>query len=136
VAGNFCSQAAAASGRDAAGVLSAWVGCLALVGLHHPSHPLHGLCPAPCSPGASAASEQPATLAVISEGSEDPSCKTPSGWEGSVPGPWPCSDALSVPSAARGTGNASDSSCSDGEAADAGAASAGCEEESAGTCAA
>lgn len=54
--------------------------------------------------------------------------------EGSIPRLQPCPYALLVPSAARGTGNTSNSSCGDREAADAGAAPAGCQEEGAGMC--
>lgn len=53
---------------------------------------------------------------------------------GSIPRLQPCPNALLVPSAARGTGNTSNSSCGDREAADAGAAPSGCQEEGAGMC--
>lgn len=53
---------------------------------------------------------------------------------GSFPRLHPYPYDLLVPSAARGTGNTSNSSCGDREAADAGAAPTGCQEEGAGMC--
>lgn len=98
--------------------------------IHLSSHPLLG-CTLLCSPAANAAREQLHRLLLMKRME---TCSTSGCRLGGEP--WPCSHALLVPSAARGTGHSSHSSCSDRKAADAGAASAGREEEGAGMCAA